>query len=75
MNTDTRKHSSIMHTQPLTVCASVATSTGGPQVNKFEQVSSLSHQMSLVDVTRAGDPCTAKAHVQAGGGDLEIPVQ
>ena len=44
-------------------------------MNKSEQVSSLSHQMSLVDVTGAGDPCTAKAHVQAGGGDLEIPVQ
>ena len=47
----TRKHSSRIHTTPLqTVCASVVTTRcswrGGPQMNKFEQVSSDGHQMS-----------------------------
>ena len=32
----------------------------GPQVNKFEQISSIGHQMSL-----GGGPCTVRSH---GGG-------
>ena len=50
----TRKHSSRMRIARLqTVRASVATTTpdvtreGGPQANKFEQISSVSHQMSV----------------------------
>ena len=51
----TRKHSSRMHTTRLTtICASVATRCqycwGCPQVNKFGQVSSDGHQVSLAVV-------------------------
>ena len=58
-HTLTRKHSSRMHSARLpTVGASVAIrcqyqwTRGGPQANKFEQVSSDDHQMSL-----AGGQC------------------
>ena len=53
-NVRTRKHSSMMHTARLeTVCASVSVATtrchsGDPQMNKFKQVFSDHHQMSLV---------------------------
>ena len=61
----TRKHCSRIHTAYLpTVCASVATRclyVGGPQVNKFEQVSSDGHKMSL-----AGRPHVWKGGVESG---------
>ena len=38
---------------------------GGPQVNKFQQASSLGHQMSL---EANGGPCTVRSHVQREGG-------
>ena len=49
---ETRKHSSRMCTQwSPTVCTSGArhqmSALGSPQVNKFEQISGLGHQMSL----------------------------
>ena len=39
---------------------------GGPQVNKFERVSGLGHQMSLARGLGLGDPCTGM--VWAGTG-------
>ena len=61
----------IAHLQ--TVCALVATRSQyfveGPQVNKFEQVSSDGHQMSLAG--GAGFPCL----MSRGGGRAEGSIQ
>ena len=61
---------------------------GGTQVNKFEQVSSLGHQISLAG-GRAGGPCSMRSHIwgvgsactvrshgeeEAGLGRGEVPV-
>ena len=63
----TRKHSVRLHQKKN---ASIATRyqqwwEGGPEVNKFEQVSSDGHQMSL-----AGDPCTVRSYVWMGPGSV-----
>ena len=41
----------------------------GPQVNKFEQISSLGHQLSL-----GGGPRTVRSHVWGGGRVGMVPV-
>ena len=52
-----------------TECASVASryqyQLEGTQVNKFEQVSDIGHEMSVPWGTKG--PCTMRSHVQGGG--------
>ena len=51
-----------MRLNSLQMSALVKGGGRGPQVNMFEQVSSLGDQMSLLE-----DPCTVNSHVGEGG--------
>ena len=69
----TRKHSSRMHTarlQPYVLWfpPDVSTSGGCPQVNKFEQVSSDGHQISLAG--SEGVPCLGVR--DSAGGPVQL---
>ena len=82
LNYPTRQHSSRMHTTRLpTVHVSVATTRCqywwrervGPQVNKFEQVFSNDHQMSLVE-GGGWNPCQGDTRVPCRGGGGGVPM-
>ena len=67
---------------PMVVSGGGGRGRGVPQVNKFEQVSSLGDQMSVPvwdsctegagAVARQGCPCTVRSHVQVRGGGAII---
>ena len=54
--------------RPLTHRTDVSTGSGCPQVNKFEQVSSLGHQMSLAGAGQEGFLYRGAAGTGVGAG-------